>query len=379
MSDTNDDFKVAEVFEQAPLDDDAKARDEKRAKRKEKQQLTAEEKEEKRRINRESREKKKLLKEKNKKRKRGEEVSSDEEDEVAAKEGPSHKGPKKSKADKEKQRESEHGVWVGNLAFRTSRDNIEAFFAPCGEITRINSRKGPGNQQNRGFAYVMFSNEESVDKAIALSEQELDGRKLLIKNAKDYQRKDGMDKQEVKKAKNPPCPTLFVGNLPFTATKESLRAAFEWAGNIRSVRLGTFEDTGKCKGFGYVDFDFVEDATKAIRAPDKHVLDDRKMRVEFATEEAHKRSMPWLMRRERADQRVSQGDQRPAASAAAKKGDDAPARPEKVMRERPARREKSDAPKKKSNERMKPGEALSNALRQKPTVQAFKGTKITFD
>ncbi|ORX61394.1 RNA-binding domain-containing protein [Hesseltinella vesiculosa] len=380
MSDTSDDnqsFQVADFFKDAPLDDDSKARDERRAKKREKKTMTSEEKEEQRKINRENREKKKLLKEKNKKRKRGEEVSSDEEEEEqVGKDGPNNKKPK---SDKKQRQENEHGVWVGNLNFRTGRDTIEQFFADCGNITRINIRKGrSGNEQNRGFVYVMFEEEEAVAKAIGKSEQRLDGRSLLIKSASDYQRKDGLNKKEIKKHKNPPCPTLFIGNLPFTATKESLQEVFEWAGPIRSVRLGTFEDSGKCKGFGYVDFETVEDATKAIRAPDKHELDDRKIRVEFATEDAHKRSMPWLIRRERAQQKDHQQPGRQQATtehtpASSEEPSPAP-RPRREKREK-----KEDKPKKPRGERLKPGEALSNAPRQRPTVQDFKGTKITFD
>lgn len=96
----------------------------------------------------------------------------------------------------------------------------------------------------------MFKETEAMEKAIAKSEQKLDGRALLIKNAKNFERKDGIPKptKDSVRQKNPPCPTLFIGNLSFAATKESLQELFSWAGDIRSVRLGTFEDSGKCKG-----------------------------------------------------------------------------------------------------------------------------------
>ncbi|KAI8084595.1 uncharacterized protein BX664DRAFT_248754, partial [Halteromyces radiatus] len=183
-------------------------------------------------------------------------------------------------------------VWVGNLAFATSKEGLQRYFEDCGEITRIKCPKGEGRQkQNKGFAYVMFKEEASIEKAIAKSEQKLDGRPLLIKNAKNFERKDGIQPptKESIKQKNPPCPTLFLGNLGFDCTKEAIQELFAWAGDIRQVRLGTFQDSGKCKGFGYVDYVTVESATKAIRAPDKHMMGTRKIRVEFASEEAHRR------------------------------------------------------------------------------------------
>ncbi|ORZ15971.1 hypothetical protein BCR42DRAFT_353030 [Absidia repens] len=393
MVDASDDFKVDEHFQNAPIDEEDRLKAEKRAakvKAKEAKQADKEAKEEQRKINRENREKKKKLKDKNKKRKRGEEVSDDEEEQGDA-EKTGGDGSKKAK--KEKPAE-EHGVWVGNLAFATSQDGLRRYFEDCGEITRIKCPKGEGRQkQNKGFAYVMFKEQDSIEKAIAKSEEKLDGRPLLIKNAKSFERKDGLPKptKTSVKQKNPPCPTLFIGNLSFDTTKESLQEHFSWAGDIRQVRLGTFQDSGKCKGFGYVDYVTVESATKAIRAPDKHTLHERKVRVEFASEEAHRRSMPWMIRREKADQRAD-NDTSGAAPAAPAETSSAPAseqsndqhqyRPRKEYTPREGndytpreRREKKPKP----QGHLKPGEALSNAQRQKPSVQEFKGTKITFD
>ncbi|RCH80620.1 hypothetical protein CU098_005780 [Rhizopus stolonifer] len=265
-------------------------------KKKTKKGMTEEEKEEQRRINRESREKKKLKKDINKKRKRGE--LTEEEDQKTS----------KIKIEK-KPREPEFGVWVGNLSYATTNEAIRGFFKDCGTITRMKCPTGNGvKNNNKGFAYVFFGTPEEQTKAVAKSEQNLEGRSLLIKDAKDFERADGSkapteaEKKEIKKQKNPPCPTLFVGNLSFETTEKTIREAFEWAGDIRKIRMATFEDSGKCKGFGYVDYHTVEAATKAIRAPDKHTFGGRKCRVEFASEEAHMRSKPWLVRERRQKQ-----------------------------------------------------------------------------
>ncbi|CAO3652563.1 unnamed protein product [Cunninghamella echinulata] len=388
------------------MDEEIKAKAEKRAEKLKKKQLSKEEKEEKRKINRESREKKKKLKDVLKKRKRGEEIDEEEEqiiEENTNEDGrvitttTAEKAPKKSK--KEKQ-EEEHGVWVGNLAFSTTSDGIRKFFEECGEIQRIKCPKGEGRQkQNKGFAYVIFAEKEAIEKAVGKSEQKLDGRSLLIKDAKDYNRKDGIQPptKESKKQKNPPCPTLFVGNLDFNTTREMLQEVFAWAGEIRSVRLGTFEDSGKCKGFGYIDYETVDSATKAIRAPDKHKIGDRKIRVEFASEEAHKRSKPWLLRREKTNQKggSSQHNNNYNKDAVSNNSsndhqhhhhknnnhsfEDSSDQQQQQQYRRP-RKEYTPREKKPEHQgRVKPGAALSQAHRQKPTVQEFKGTKIVFD
>lgn len=161
-------------------------------------------------------------------------------------------------------------MWIGNLSFKTTKDAIRDFFKDCGEITRMKCRPGPNGAKNKGwvayshclldesqltryksryrFAYLFFSEPEAVAKAIELSEQKLDGRPLLVKDANNFERKDGVTREEIVKQKNKPCGTLFLGNLPFDADKKSLREHFGDCEGLLNIRVGTFEDSGKCKG-----------------------------------------------------------------------------------------------------------------------------------
>lgn len=110
----------------------------------------------------------------------------------------------------------QNSVWVGNLAFKTTEQALRAFFqrgVPGCQMTRVNLPTKTGKEvgvgkgmrgDNRGlvnvrrlpdeacikwwltlfyrsFAYIDFITKEEQEKAIALSEQNLDGRKLLIK------------------------------------------------------------------------------------------------------------------------------------------------------------------------------------------------------
>jgi RNA recognition motif-containing protein len=48
---------------------------------------------------------------------------------------------------------------------------------------------------------------------------------------------------------------LYVGNLPFDATAESIRTAFEAFGTVHDVSVVTDRDTGRSRGFGFVEMD----------------------------------------------------------------------------------------------------------------------------
>ncbi len=59
---------------------------------------------------------------------------------------------------------------------------------------------------------------------------------------------------------------LFVGNLPFAATEDALRDVFSPFGEVQRVRIMTDRDTGRSRGFAFVEMAQDEDAAKAIAA-----------------------------------------------------------------------------------------------------------------
>lgn len=58
---------------------------------------------------------------------------------------------------------------------------------------------------------------------------------------------------------------------------------------IRKIRLGTFEDTGKCKGWAFIDFHLTAQATRALLNIRNHLLDGRKLNIEYASADAVRR------------------------------------------------------------------------------------------
>lgn len=78
---------------------------------------------------------------------------------------------------------------------------------------------------------------------------------------------------------------LYVGNLSFDTTEETLRAAFEADGRtVTECAIISDRDTGRPRGFAFVTMGSNEDAQKAIEALDNHELDGRTIRVSEARE-----------------------------------------------------------------------------------------------
>jgi len=306
--------------------------------------------------------------------------------------------------------------------------------------------------ENRGFAYVDFETPEAKALAISLSEGHLEGRRLLIKDGGDFTgrpatteqntadsadqgAKTGLTKTARKilsSQKQPAGPTLFMGNLAFETTEEDIRMMIEaheaWsdrnaakkakadtegdgeeaqaapseekARKLKKIRMGTFEDTGKCKGFAFLDFVSPQDATNALTNPRNYTLKGRKLVLEFASPDAVRRggmgprppkhdSGKKDTESRRSDNSGANYPQRKGPHPSRKidivpgegkddgergakstvEGDEAQERPHKRMR---------DGKDISHHRRPKPGAALALAQREKVAIVPSEGKKIRF-
>jgi RNA recognition motif-containing protein len=77
---------------------------------------------------------------------------------------------------------------------------------------------------------------------------------------------------------------LYVGNLSFNSTIDTIREAFERIGAVTDVHIVTDRATGQSRGFGFVTMGSPGEAQKAIEAMNNSVLDGRPLRVNEAEE-----------------------------------------------------------------------------------------------
>lgn len=75
---------------------------------------------------------------------------------------------------------------------------------------------------------------------------------------------------------------LFVGNLSYSSTEESLTTAFSQFGEVVSLRIVTDRDTGRSKGFAFVEMANAEAAQTAIQDLDGKQVDGRPISVKEA-------------------------------------------------------------------------------------------------
>jgi cold-inducible RNA-binding protein len=76
-------------------------------------------------------------------------------------------------------------LFVGNMSFQTTEDELRALFAPFGQITRIHIAMDRETGRARGFAFVEMPNDDEAAKAMAaLNGKEVGGRALKVNEAR---------------------------------------------------------------------------------------------------------------------------------------------------------------------------------------------------
>ncbi|KAK8073261.1 hypothetical protein PG994_004160 [Apiospora phragmitis] len=246
-------------------------------------------------------------------------ASDDEAEPNDGLEVPAGKGGKAAGKGEKKSNRSEWGVWIGNLAFSMTRPELFQWIVDSSggaikeeNITRVNlptSKNAPpprgprpSGPQNRGFAYVDFDTEAAAMAALSLTETELNGRNVLIKKATNFEGRPekkaeadapadggyadgaaGANGAAAAAKKSAPSRKIYVGNLGFQTTEDDLRHNFDKCGEIDWVKVATFEDTGKCKGYGWVKF-------KEPEAADWGVKGFVRIKEEIETEDDFKES-----------------------------------------------------------------------------------------
>ena len=216
------------------------------------------------------------------------------------------------------QERSAYGIWIGNLPWTASKSTLKEYITNKttldeNVITRMhmpapkkNYASGAIKIYNKGFVYIDLKDECTLKTVLHLNESLMGGRKLLIKNAKDFEgRPEKVDVQnnETRKEASAKTPSyrskrIFVGNLAYDVTKDDLTNHFQIYGDISDMQIATFEDTGKCKGYAWITFSNPKTAEKAVkgyvdsstgtdakewkRRQSAHKMQGRLLRCEFA-------------------------------------------------------------------------------------------------
>jgi nucleolin len=175
-------------------------------------------------------------------------------------------------------------IWVGQLSWNVDNDWLKSEMEAFGEVTSARVQLDRTTGKSRGFGYVDFATAAAAKKAFEEGQgKEVDGRAIRIDLSTP---KGDVTDNRAKKfndQRSAPSSTLFIGNLSFDISEDDVWNAFSEHGEVSGVRLPKDPDSGRPKGFGYVEFAAQESAQAAIDAMTGQELAGRPLRLDFST------------------------------------------------------------------------------------------------
>jgi len=182
-------------------------------------------------------------------------------------------------------------IFVRNMSYDTTEDGLREFFSKYGSIESLKVLQNRDTGRSKGIGFVEFTTRDEAKKAIADADNlNLDGRLLAISfsnenrpapggNAGGFGGGQSFGGQGGNK-NDSSAKTVFVGNISWNTTEESLTEFFSKCGSVVAVRIAKTPE-GQMKGFCHVEFDSTEavDAAVALAGTD---IDGRQIRVDPA-------------------------------------------------------------------------------------------------
>jgi RNA-binding protein 39 len=156
------------------------------------------------------------------------------------------------------------------------RDLFE-FFSHVGRVEDIRMIRDQRTHKSKGLAYVEFWEKDCVNKAIALTGQELGGYPITVQITPTATHVTSRQ-EEIKPMR------LYVGSLHFNVTESDLRPVFEAFGVVESIELHKDPSTGKSRGFGFVTYKNEGDARQALANLNGLEIAGRPMKVGIVSE-----------------------------------------------------------------------------------------------
>ncbi|PNF24502.1 RNA-binding protein squid [Cryptotermes secundus] len=161
-------------------------------------------------------------------------------------------------------RDDDRKLFVGGLSWETTDKELREHFHTYGEIESINVKTDPNTGRSRGFAFIVFSHADSIDKVLSAGDHIINNKKVDPKKAKARHGK------------------IFVGGLVPELSDDDIKNFFAQYGTIVEVEMPFDKTKNQRKGFCFITFESEQVVQELLKSP-KQSINGKEVDVKKAT------------------------------------------------------------------------------------------------
>ncbi|XP_021925577.1 RNA-binding protein squid isoform X10 [Zootermopsis nevadensis] len=161
-------------------------------------------------------------------------------------------------------RDDDRKLFVGGLSWETTDKELREHFHTYGEIESINVKTDPNTGRSRGFAFIVFSQADSIDKVLSAGDHIINNKKVDPKKAKARHGK------------------IFVGGLVPELSDDDIKSFFAQYGTIVEVEMPFDKTKNQRKGFCFITFESEQVVQELLKSP-KQSINGKEVDVKKAT------------------------------------------------------------------------------------------------
>ncbi|XP_055627366.1 RNA-binding protein squid-like [Toxorhynchites rutilus septentrionalis] len=139
-------------------------------------------------------------------------------------------------------------LFVGGIVAGISENDLRGHFGQYGEIETVDVKTDPATGRPRGFAFIVFQSDDSIDKVVANGPHNINGTEITANKAKSRQGK------------------IFIGGLVPEISDDDIESHFSQFGKIAAVDKPMDKQTNQRKNFCFVTFESEQGATEALKS-----------------------------------------------------------------------------------------------------------------
>ncbi|XP_034175330.1 putative RNA-binding protein 19 [Osmia lignaria lignaria] len=180
---------------------------------------------------------------------------------------------KKVESEDEEESEPDTTLFVKNINFATTEEQLKTYFSKCGplhyaSIATKKDVKNPGGKLSMGYGFVRYKRKADADRALKVLQMTvLDGKSLELKRSERTLTTDVKSGKKASKVTEQTGTKILIRNVPFQANVAEITELFKVFGELKAVRLPKkLVGVEKHRGFGFVEYYTKSEAKKAFKA-----------------------------------------------------------------------------------------------------------------